>query len=171
MLHNTCDSLEALILMGPHKGVRDFSLIRQWLSQIRFPFSCHSQNWKCALSITPKTSPRKTTSFNFVVMNLPLLPHVYFLTWFADSNSSLTAPLWVSMATTAWESTAACLRAAQAILSWRHTVLFMFPGWACRQAWPSAHPYRGLHHAAWLAWLSVMWRQARSGGPDRINTL
>lgn len=100
-----------LFLIGPHRGVRDFSLIRQWLSQMRFPFSCHSQNWKCALFITSKKSPPKTTSFKFIVTDLPLLPHVYFLKWF-QTNFPLTAPPWVSMATTAWESTAACLRAA-----------------------------------------------------------
>lgn len=145
-----------------HPAVTEWNAISLFMSLTELKM-CPSHNLK-------KKSPPKTTSFKFIVTDLPLLPHVYFLKWF-QTNFSLTAPPWVSMATTAWESTAACLRAAHRPSLADVTLLFMFPGWACRQAWPSAHPYRGLHHAAWLAWFSVMWRQARSGGPHRINAL
>lgn len=71
----------------------------------------------------------------FVLISLPLFCHVYFLKWFADSNSCLTAPLWVSMATTAWESTAACLRALQTIPLWRHSTHFISVSWLGWHGW------------------------------------
>lgn len=148
--------------------VTAFSSNNVWV-KLGFPFSPQLQNWKCALFITPATWPLKATSSGFLLKSLTPSPHVYSHKWFADYNSYFTAPLWVSMATTAWESTAACLLTAQTIPCWRHTQLLMFPGWGGMAACPDCC-LQAFTSPAWLAWFSVMWRQARRGGPDRINT-
>ena len=84
-----------------------------------------------------------------------------------EGYSWFTAPLRIAMATTAWESTAACLGAAQhstlpadASHTHTHTPLYVFPG----KQLVSLHAGRPSH-------LAVVKKEARSGTGCGINTL
>lgn len=144
---------------------------RTWLlshpttTESSFRISLLSYRTECVAFLTPKPQLLTTTSSSFIFTHLPLwlryqclLPSTSYWTVILASQRLSRSP---------WQPLPGKVFKPQTTAGWCHTWLFMFPGSAAMaeySRWEFTSP-------PWLGGFSVMWRQARSGAPHRINTL